>query len=53
MGKLLEELKRRKVFKVAAVYAVAAWVLIQVADTVLPALQMLAIGIIAIGRCSV
>jgi len=40
MGKLLEELKRRKIFRVAAVYAVVAWVLIQVADTVLPALQM-------------
>lgn len=40
MGKLIEELKRRKVFRVAAVYAVVAWVLIQVADTVLPALQM-------------
>jgi len=40
MGKLLEELKRRKVFRVVAVYSVAAWVLIQVADTVLPALQM-------------
>jgi len=40
MGKLYEELKRRKVFRVAAVYAVVAWVLIQVADTVLPALQM-------------
>ncbi|MEZ5489695.1 MAG: hypothetical protein R3F50_05175 [Gammaproteobacteria bacterium] len=40
MGKLFEELKRRKVFKVGAVYAVVAWVLIQVADTVLPALQM-------------
>ena len=26
MGKLLDELKRRKVFKVGAVYAVAAWV---------------------------
>lgn len=40
MSKLLDELKRRKVFRVAAVYAVVAWVLIQVADTVLPALQM-------------
>jgi 2-keto-3-deoxy-L-rhamnonate aldolase RhmA len=38
MGKLLEELKRRKVFRVAAVYAVVAWVLIQVADVVSPAL---------------
>ncbi len=36
MGKLLEELKRRKVFRVAAVYAVVAWVLIQVSDVVLP-----------------
>ena len=40
MGKLFEEIKRRKVFRVGAVYAVVAWVLIQVADTVLPALQM-------------
>tara|TARA_R110002167_G_scaffold13915_2_gene57098 strand:- start:3151 stop:5313 length:2163 start_codon:yes stop_codon:yes gene_type:complete len=40
MGRLFEELKRRKVFRVGAVYAVAAWVLIQVADTVLPALQI-------------
>ena len=37
MGKLFEELKRRKVFRVAAVYAVVVWLLIQVADTVLPA----------------
>ena len=36
MGNLFEELKRRKVFRVAAVYAVVAWVLIQVADVVLP-----------------
>lgn len=36
MGKLYEELKRRKVFRVAAVYAVVAWVLIQVTDVVLP-----------------
>jgi serine/threonine-protein kinase len=36
MGKLVEELKRRKVFRVAAVYAVVAWVLIQVTSTVLP-----------------
>jgi len=40
MGKLFGELKRRKVFRVAAVYAVVAWVLIQVAATVLPALQL-------------
>jgi len=36
MGSLLAELKRRKVFRVAAVYAVVAWLLIQVADVVLP-----------------
>jgi Tol biopolymer transport system component len=36
MGKLFEDLKRRKVFRVAAVYAVSAWVLIQIADVVLP-----------------
>jgi Tol biopolymer transport system component len=36
MPKLYEELKRRKVFRVAAVYAVVAWVLIQVTDVVLP-----------------
>ena len=36
MAKLFEELKRRKVFRIAAVYAVVAWVLIQVADVVLP-----------------
>jgi hypothetical protein len=29
MGKLFEELKRCKVFRVAAVYAVVAWVRIQ------------------------
>ncbi len=40
MGSLLEELKRRKVFRVAAVYAVVSWVIIQVADTLFPALQL-------------
>jgi hypothetical protein len=40
MGKLFEELKRRKVFRVAAVYAVVAWLLIQVSATVTPALQL-------------
>jgi len=33
-------LKRRKVFRVAAVYAVVAWLLIQVADTVAPMLTL-------------
>jgi serine/threonine-protein kinase len=36
MGDLFQELRRRKVFRVAAAYAVAAWLLIQVADVVLP-----------------
>jgi hypothetical protein len=36
MGNLLQELKRRKVFRVSAVYAVVAWLLIQVVDVVLP-----------------
>ena len=40
MGKLLEELIRRKVFRVAAVYAMVAWVPIQINNEVLPALQM-------------
>jgi hypothetical protein len=36
---LFFELKRRNVFKVAAVYAVTAWLLIQTAFTLLPAVQ--------------
>lgn len=39
MGKLYEELKRRKVFRVAGVYAVVAWFLIQVTDVVLPTFE--------------
>jgi hypothetical protein len=37
---LLTELKERKVFRVAAAYAVVAWLLIQVASAVLPALRL-------------
>ena len=33
---LLSELKRRSVFKVGAAYAIVAWLLVQVADVVLP-----------------
>lgn len=40
MGSFYQELKRRKVFRVAAVYGVASWLLLQIADTVLPALQL-------------
>jgi|GEM_PF-5553587 len=36
MGKFLEELKRRNVFKAGIAYAVVAWLLIQVAAIVLP-----------------
>ena len=36
MGNLFQELKRRKVFRVAAVYAIVAWLLIQIAGEVLP-----------------
>ncbi len=37
---LVEELKRRKVFKVAAAYLVVGWLLIQVASTVAPQLNL-------------
>lgn len=40
MGNLFQELKRRKVFRVAAVYTVVAWLLIEVSATILPALQL-------------
>ena len=36
MSQLLQELKRRKIFRVAGVYAVAAWIAIQVISVVLP-----------------
>jgi hypothetical protein len=37
---LLEELKRRNVLRVAAAYAVVAWLLIEVADTIFPRLGL-------------
>ena len=40
MGNLFQELKRRKVFRVAVAYAIVAWVLIQISSEALPALQM-------------
>jgi hypothetical protein len=40
MGKLLEELNRRKVFRASAIYAVIAWGLIQVADTIAPMMNL-------------
>ena len=38
--KLLEELKRRNVFRVGAAYVVLGWVVIQVTETVSPALNL-------------
>jgi len=40
VGNFLQELKRRNVYKVAAVYAAASWLLLQVADTLFPAFDM-------------
>ena len=37
---LFSELKRRRVFRVAGVYAIAAWAAIEVADTILPRLAL-------------
>ena len=36
MGNVYQELKRRNVFKVGATYVIASWLIVQVADTVLP-----------------
>jgi len=36
MGNLLQEQKRRNIYKVATFYVVASWVFLQVADTVFP-----------------
>ncbi|MDO9318304.1 MAG: hypothetical protein Q7V56_08900 [Gammaproteobacteria bacterium] len=40
MSNLFNELKRRKVVRVASVYAVVAWLLIQVTNNIVPALQL-------------
>lgn len=40
LRRFLRESKRRKVYKVAAIYAVVDFVLIQVANVVLPRLQL-------------
>lgn len=40
LDRLLHELKRRRVWRVAGVYAVAAWVAVQVAATVFPLLEL-------------
>ena len=38
MGRLLDELKRRNVFRAAAAYAIAAWIVLQVAAVTFPPL---------------
>ncbi len=40
MSQFFEELKRRKVFRVGAVYLVAAWLLLQVSETLVPILNL-------------
>jgi TolB-like protein/tetratricopeptide (TPR) repeat protein len=39
-ARFVSELQRRRVFRVAAVYGVVAWVVIEVADTVIPRLAL-------------
>ena len=40
MEKFIEQLKQRQIFKVATIYAVSAWPLIQIADLSVPALGL-------------
>src|SRR5262245_8151113 len=40
MANFFAELKRRHIFRVAATYAVVAWVLLQIVNTVAPALRI-------------
>ncbi len=40
MSRLVAELRRRRVFRVAIVYALAGWIVIQVASTMLPGLKL-------------
>jgi len=40
MSRLYEELRRRKVFRVATVYLVATWLLLQVSDLLVPVLSL-------------
>mgnify|MGYP001821086927 FL=1 len=39
-GSLFQELKRRNVFRVAAIYMVVSWLLMQVGDVMFPALRL-------------
>ena len=55
LSELVSELRRRNVFRVAAAYAVVAWLVIQIASIVLPAFQapnwimQVSLGLVAIG----
>lgn len=40
MRSLLQELKRRRVFRVAGIYGIVSWIIAEVADVVFPALQL-------------
>ena len=40
MEQVINQLKQRQVFKVATIYAVSAWPLIQIADLAVPALGL-------------
>ncbi|GAG19838.1 unnamed protein product, partial [marine sediment metagenome] len=40
LSTFLRELRRRKVFQVAVVYAIVGWLLIQVAETIFPRLHL-------------
>src|SRR5262245_5909771 len=40
LSELISELKRRRVFRVAGAYLVGAWIVLQVADTLFPALGL-------------
>jgi len=40
MTSFVEALKRRSIFRVATVYAVASWVILQLADVTFPALDI-------------
>jgi TolB-like protein/DNA-binding winged helix-turn-helix (wHTH) protein/Flp pilus assembly protein TadD len=44
LKRVIDDLQRRRVFRVAVVYAVCAWLIIQVAETVFPALLIPAWG---------
>jgi adenylate cyclase len=44
----LSELQRRRVFRVAAVYAVVAWLIIQIAETTFPYLGLPAWAVLVI-----